>query len=346
VSEAVYPGLVRGEPTANDATRPSRPLVSVLIPVHNGADYLDECVDSVVSQTYGSWELLIVDNASTDATREIAAVRAASDPRITLAARDEFIDVVASFNRAFRLMPAAARYCKPLSADDLLLPDCLELMVDLAERHPEVGLVSAHRLQGETVDFHGIPAGVDVLCGADVCRATLLGGVWAFGSSTSTMIRADLVRGRDPFYDPAYLHADLAACFAVLQSSSFGFVDKRLTYTRRHAATVTSQVSGLMTHDAEMIRMYQQFGPVYLEPSEYERRLAVLLAAYAFGLARRPRRFAARPVRAYHAAFFRGVLASVSPAQLARGFVRQARRMVGGSRRNGAALLAARYGRR
>jgi glycosyltransferase involved in cell wall biosynthesis len=317
----------------------------VLTPVHNGADYLDDCIDSVVSQTYGSWELVVVDNASTDATREIAAARAASDPRITLVACDEFIDVVASFNRAFRLMPATARYCKPLSADDLLAPDCLELMVDLVERHPEVGLVSAYRLQGETVDFHGIPRGVQVLSGADVCRATLLGGVWAFGSSTSTMIRADLVRGRDPFYDPAYLHADLAACFEVLQSSAFGFVDKRLTYTRRHAGTVTSEVSALMTQDAEMIHMYQHFGPVYLEKEEYERRLAVLLAGYAFGLARRPQRFAARPVRAYHAAFLRGILASVPPTQLLRGLLRQARRMVRGSRRNGAALLAARYDR-
>jgi hypothetical protein len=317
----------------------------VLIPVHNGADYLDASIDSVISQTYETWQLLIVDNASTDATREIAESRAASEPRITLVACDEFVDVVASFNRAFGLMPATARYCKPLSADDLLLPDCLDLMVDLGERYPEVGLVSGFRLEGDTVDFHGIPKGVEMLSGADVCRATLLGGVWAFGSSSSTMIRADLVREREAFYDPAYLHADLAACFAVLQSSAFGFVDKRVTYTRRHAGTVTSKVSELMTQDAEMIRIYQHFGPVYLEKEEYERRLAVLLAGYALGLARRPRRFATRPVRAYHAAFLRSILASVPPSQLLRGLLRQARRMAGGSRRNGAALLDARYGR-
>ena len=55
------------------------PLVSVVIPVYNGSDYLTECVESVVAQEYESWECTIVDNASDDRTPEIAARFAARE---------------------------------------------------------------------------------------------------------------------------------------------------------------------------------------------------------------------------------------------------------------------------
>src|SRR5262245_21053366 len=59
-----------------------QPLVAVVTPVHNGADSLAACLESVRAQSYRNWCHLVVDNASTDATRNIADSRAAQDPRV------------------------------------------------------------------------------------------------------------------------------------------------------------------------------------------------------------------------------------------------------------------------
>ena len=58
------------------------PLVSVIVPAHNAADYLGECVDSIRSQTLADWELILVDDASDDATGAMCDAFAAADGRI------------------------------------------------------------------------------------------------------------------------------------------------------------------------------------------------------------------------------------------------------------------------
>ena len=62
----------------------SEPLVSVVTPVHNGEKFIADCIESVLRQSYHSWEHVIVNNASTDRTREIASTYAARDARIKI----------------------------------------------------------------------------------------------------------------------------------------------------------------------------------------------------------------------------------------------------------------------
>ncbi|HMZ48161.1 MAG TPA: glycosyltransferase, partial [Flavobacteriales bacterium] len=63
-------------------TNAAGPLISIILPARNAAPYLRECIDSVLAQTWSNWELLIVDNASTDGTHAIAT--SYSDPRISV----------------------------------------------------------------------------------------------------------------------------------------------------------------------------------------------------------------------------------------------------------------------
>src|SRR5690606_24092672 len=60
----------------------SGPLVDIVVPVHNGAPHLQECLDSVLAQTYQSWRLVVVNNASTDDTARLAELYATRDTRI------------------------------------------------------------------------------------------------------------------------------------------------------------------------------------------------------------------------------------------------------------------------
>src|SRR3954471_10873583 len=111
----------------------SRPFVSVVTPVYNGGRYLAECVASVAAQTHRDWELVILDNCSTDDTARVAEESAAGDARIRIRRAEHFLDIYGNHNRALAEGSPAARYVKVVHADDWLAPECLERMVAVAE---------------------------------------------------------------------------------------------------------------------------------------------------------------------------------------------------------------------
>src|ERR1044071_7298806 len=116
-------------------TSMSQPLVSVVTPVYNNAAHFEECIESVLAQTYRNWEYTIVDNCSTDGSGEIARRYAARDSRIRVVRNDQFLRVMANHNRALRAISPDSKYCKMVFADDWIFPECLERMVAVAEQH-------------------------------------------------------------------------------------------------------------------------------------------------------------------------------------------------------------------
>src|SRR5262249_54941250 len=126
--------------------RTQQTLVSVVTPVYNGATYLEECIESVLRQTYSNWEYTLVDNASTDATPEIVERYARRDSRVRHLRCEEFVEAIENHNRAFRSIAAESEWCKIVQADDWLRPQCLELMVEVGESSETIGIVSAYRL--------------------------------------------------------------------------------------------------------------------------------------------------------------------------------------------------------
>src|SRR5262245_58350941 len=115
---------------------PNRPLVSIVTPVYNEAEYLTECIESVLEQTYDNWDYTIIDNRSTDGSLEIARRYAAKDSRIRVWENQAFVPVIQNHNVAYRKISGASKYCKVVLADDWLFPECLERMVTAAEADP------------------------------------------------------------------------------------------------------------------------------------------------------------------------------------------------------------------
>ncbi len=113
----------------------ARPSVSVMMPVHNQGDYVTEAVKSVLDQTFGDFELLISDNASTDATRSILEDFAASDRRIVLVRR-ETASLVQSLNVLLEL--ARGELIARMDGDDVALPHRLDVQVAFLRKHPDV----------------------------------------------------------------------------------------------------------------------------------------------------------------------------------------------------------------
>jgi glycosyltransferase involved in cell wall biosynthesis len=261
------------------------PLVSVLTPVYNGQKYLADCINSVRSQTYQNWEYAIVNNRSTDRTLEVAQQYAELDPRIRVYTNHDFVNMGENHNIAFRTISPVSKYCKVLHADDWLFPNCISEMVTVAEEHPSVGVVGAYGLNGVRVTWDGLPYPSTVTRGKEICRKVLLGGLYVFGSPTSHLIRSDLIRSRDPFYNTNEFHLawmDQEACYDVLQSSDFGFVHQVLTYTRQHEESATASITrgGLSTDFPSQLNLLKQYGPVYLEVEEYEKHLSEFVGQY------------------------------------------------------------------
>lgn len=113
------------------------PGVSVCVPVHNGERFVGQAIDSVLEQTFEDYELVICDDASTDATPEIC--RRYSDPRVRYVRFEERGGQARSFNRCFE--QSRGQFFTLLHADDFFLPSLLERRVRQLTERPGVGFV-------------------------------------------------------------------------------------------------------------------------------------------------------------------------------------------------------------
>ena len=265
----------------------AQPFVSVLTPVYNMAAFLSECIESVLRQSYKNFEYIIVNNCSTDRSLEIALSYARQDPRIRVHNNTKFVGVIDNHNIAFNLIDRKSKYCKVVSADDYIFPDCLTRMVQLAESHPSIGIVGCYQLSGSYIKWQGFTYPEPVFSGYQLCRKIFLGGnrTFGFGTPTSLLYRADLVRKSEAFYPNASPHADTSACFKALQHCDFGFVYQVLSYERIHAGTQSSTSEDINRHASAYLNDVLQFGPYYLSKEEYEDKLKRTLKRYYHYLA-------------------------------------------------------------
>jgi glycosyltransferase involved in cell wall biosynthesis len=115
------------------------PVISLGLPVFNGAEYLASSLDSLLNQTYTDFELVISDNASTDDTPAICERYRRSDPRIRYSRNERNMGASWNFNHVYAL--ARAPYFKQVAHDDLCEPTFLERCVDVLENDPTVVMV-------------------------------------------------------------------------------------------------------------------------------------------------------------------------------------------------------------
>ena len=258
----------------------AQPLVSVVTPVYNEAGHLAECIESVMAQTYQNWDYTILDNCSTDGTAEIARRYAAKDPRIRLVQNKEHLLATPNFNVALRQISPDSKYCKIVLGDDLIFPECLKRMIEVAEKHPSVAFVTSYALAGHEVKWTGLPYPSTVVSGREICRKTLLENLSVFGSETSFLYRADLVRARNPFYNDANVHADTETCFDLLKDRDFGFVHQVLTYTRMRPGSLSTISASLHTDYGHILHTIVKYGPDFLTRAEYDQCLKSFVASY------------------------------------------------------------------
>jgi GT2 family glycosyltransferase len=128
----------------DDETPGHSPAVSIITPAFNAARYLEESVESALAQTFRDFELLIVDDGSTDDTLAIARRLAARDSRVRAVATAQRVGVSAARNVGFR--HARGRFFALLDGDDIWLPDFLAAQLAVFDKSPAVDVVSGNAL--------------------------------------------------------------------------------------------------------------------------------------------------------------------------------------------------------
>ena len=203
--------------------------IDVVVPNYQYGRYLGHCITSVLRQDIDRLRLLIIDNASTDDSLEVAQQLARSDPRVQVVAHSSNLGHHASFNEGIDW--ASSDYFMLLCADDLLVPGCLSRAVAFMEAHPDVHLTFGRAARIQSDDFvPDVPAFQEaswhVMPGAElvevVCRA---GGRYSIDSSTvvvrtSAQKRVGRYRAELPFMDDLEMWLRFACLGRVASTSA------------------------------------------------------------------------------------------------------------------------------
>jgi glycosyltransferase involved in cell wall biosynthesis len=280
----------------------NQPLVSVVTPFHNTAQYLVQCIESVLRQSYTHFEYILVDNCSTDGSGDIAETYARRDSRIRLIRRTELLSQVQNYNAALAEISDETKYCKIVQADDYIFPDCLKLMVEAFEQSESIGLVSAYDLKADVVRGSGFPYRKVPWPGKEAARIYLHSGLFVFGSPTTVMYRSSLVRDRKPFYDESLLHEDTEKCFQILREWDFGFVYQVLSFLRADNESISSAVRSFKPRSLDRYIIVQHHASAFLEQDEAEALKKKSKREYYDDLADAALRFRERAFWRYHAA--------------------------------------------
>lgn len=113
-------------------------MVSIILPVYNGASHLAECINSVLHQTYPDFELLVLDDGSTDESVSIA--EAFSDPRVRVIPCEH--NFISTLNRG--IDESKGQYIARIDCDDLMFPTRLQKQIDVMEHHTNISVCSTY----------------------------------------------------------------------------------------------------------------------------------------------------------------------------------------------------------
>lgn len=264
------------------AARP--PLVSVCIPTYNQECFLAEALESVLAQTFTDFEVLVIDDCSTDRTAHIARQFAQRDSRVAVHVNAHNLGMVPNWNKCLEV--ARGRYIKYLFGDDLFsAPETLGLMVQAIEQSPGTSLVACART---IIDEHSRPLdcisrfpdnfsaeGHDIIrrCMKRITREHNL-----IGEPSVVLFRRDLAqRGFDLRYRQL---VDLEMWFHLLEQGKFRYLATPLCSFRHHKGQQTKKNIVELNFVDDLAFLFKEYlGKPYVGIS---RTAAVYLTYYQF----------------------------------------------------------------
>lgn len=221
--------------------REKLPLVTIVIPVYNQERFIEETIGYIINQTYSNWELILVDDLSTDNTRKIIEKSASFDQRIHLLIRNRE-PKGAQTCRNTGIDNSRGEYIILFDSDDIIRPHCLEQRVKYMKNHPDIDFgifrgASYNQLEGKVVDNNkwGVDPGGDVL--PFFLEANYPFGVWNVMFKTEVAVNTKYDEVLQIYQDFDFIVS------AILKNYTYSF-DKESTvdylYRQGHTGAITS----------------------------------------------------------------------------------------------------------
>jgi glycosyltransferase involved in cell wall biosynthesis len=214
----------------------STPKVSVVVPTYNGAEFLGEAIQSVLRQTYQDFEIIVVNDASPDATDEV--IRKFDDPRLHYIKHEQNRGVANA--RKTGVLQARGAFIAHLDQDDFFHPEKLQAHVDYLEQHPDIGFTYNSR-------FELYPASGAV---REILRPspelTLADFVLGFPLAPSVWVQRREWILRDEIWEEQtfYRGREIVICGRLYMAGcKFAMIDRVLNYRRYHRNRVIKNVA-------------------------------------------------------------------------------------------------------
>jgi glycosyltransferase involved in cell wall biosynthesis len=196
----------------------NNPKISVCIPVYNGSDFIEEAIKSVLSQNFDDYELLIIDNKSTDNTVDI--INNFKSPKIRLIQNTENIGLIPNWNKA--LENARGKYIKILPADDLIYQGCLLKQSEILDNdvNEEIAMVCARRNiidnKGKILFNRGFTKKEQIFSGIQAINKNIRSGGNIIGEGGAIMFRKSIIAKTGVFNSSIFYVLDLDLWFKIL----------------------------------------------------------------------------------------------------------------------------------
>jgi glycosyltransferase involved in cell wall biosynthesis len=233
--------------------------VSICLPVYNGKRYLSDAIESVLSQTFADFELIISDDNSTDGSQEIAIAYSAKDSRVRVLNNQQNIGLFQNYNRC--LTECRGVFIKPFAQDDLLEPRMLETVVQAFEQHPDVSLIATAKRwvgeAGETLQTFNLFPKDTVITGEEVIMYNLIQMSNWVGEPSTVTFRANRVG--TGFDTNLFHYGDIDYWFRIVEGSNMLYLANVLCGFRRHSGSATSKNLSGMYFAPDVLRMGEKY---------------------------------------------------------------------------------------
>lgn len=238
----------------------SDPRVTVLLPVFNGERFIREAVESIIAQTFTDFELLVVDDGSTDRTPKI--LDSFRDPRIRIHRNPSNLKLIASLNLGISL--ARGELIARMDADDIAMPMRLERQVDFLDRHPEVDVVGADIAVFEEVPIRSSrlmpPPTTPGQIHWELLRVSCI-------YHPTVMMRKRIFDSAKA-YDPSFIHSeDYELWLRLARTRQLRNIAEPLVYYRRHDESVSRKHGPAQREHAERALAMEIERRIGLRPS-------------------------------------------------------------------------------
>lgn len=208
-----------------------QPQLSVILPCYNAAEFLQEAISSILTQTFPDFELIIINDGSTDSSPEIISKQ--TDPRIRVLQNEKNLGLIKTLNRG--IGAANGKYIARMDADDVSRPERFEKQISFLDSNPQTGVCGTWMFM-----IHNSKIYKHRYITSDLIKSALV-----FNNPLvhpSVMMRKDLFAGNEQVYDPNFQHGeDYALWISLLGKTDFAVLAEPLLEYRAHANQVSRQ---------------------------------------------------------------------------------------------------------